>query len=50
MNVQLPSIEAAQIERGTGQRARFLANTVTHVNAKFAGVSCPFLHNAVLDL
>jgi len=47
MNVQISIVEAARIERGTGHRARFLANTVTHDNAKFAGVSFPSLHEEV---
>ena len=50
MNVQISNVEATRIERGTGHRARFLASTVTHDNAKFAGVPCPFLHEGVCSI
>lgn len=47
MNVQISNVEAARIERGTGLRAQPLVRSVKHDDAKFAGVSCPFLREEV---
>jgi Fe-S-cluster containining protein len=50
MNVQISNVEAARIERGTGLRARPLAHSVTHDDAKFAGAACTFLHEEVCTI
>lgn len=45
MNVTISALEAEQIQRATGRRAKQLSSSMSHPLGEFQGVQCPFLRD-----